>query len=111
MPRHEVVYDKDLKETPEFQQLYNKWNWIRKHNQLDQFEKFMDFYNWSIENGFELNAKLKRLDNSKPYIPENCVWIAPKLKPTTNAEEEKEWIALWNKTVNRIRVHYGMKPF
>ena len=111
MPRHRAVYDKDLKETPEFQFLYNKWSKVLRPPHCDAFYEFMDFYNWSMSNGFVLGAKLRLIDESKPYGPENCFWEAPKKDRLGWSEDERAWISLWNKTVNRIRVHHSMEPF
>ena len=112
MPRHRVVYDKDLKETPEFQFLYNKWRQVLRHPYNDAFYEFMDFYNWSMSNGFVLGAKLTLIDTSKPYSPSNCAWMPPKERvPDIHGEEREAAIAKWNETVNRFRIHYGMKPF
>lgn len=111
MPRHEVVYDPELKETPEFQTLYHKWCRIRKLPHSHEFNYFMDFYEWSMAEGYTSGASLKLLYEDKPYSPENCLWVHRKPESPSWTEEEKEQISRWNKTVNRIRVHYGMEPF
>lgn len=110
MPRHKVVYDKDVKETPEWKALYSKWRQIKKCSHSKEFSRCQDFYDWAMANGFEIVAKLELLDDSKPYSPDNCRWKPPEAKKTFYTEEEKRWIAKWNKTVNAIRRHYGMKP-
>lgn len=110
MPRHKDIYDKDLKETPEWKFLYAKWCLIRKSQYGKEFERFNDFYSWSLANGFVMSAKLTRLDKSKPYSPENCQWIPHAAKQIVFSEEDRQWIAKWNKAANRIRRHYGMKP-
>ena len=112
MPRHIVRYDKDLKETPEWKSLYGRYNSFnnRKYRQL--FGSFQAFYDWSMANGFAMGARFDRLDPSKPYTLDNCCWVlndASMLRMT--ADERTEAIKKWNETVNRIRVHFGMKPF
>ena len=110
MARHKVIYDKATKETPEWKSLYSKWRQIKKCSHSKEFSRCQDFYDWAMANGFEIAAKLELLDDSKPYSPDNCRWKPPEVKKTFYTEEEKRWIAKWNKTVNVIRRYYGMKP-
>lgn len=110
MPRHKDIYDKDLKETPEWRYLYVKWRDIRKRPHSKRFERFLDFYNWAMANGFIISAKIRLVDESKPYSPDNCRWERPADSQPCYTAEEKESIEKWNKTVGQIRAHYGMKP-
>lgn len=110
MPRHQVVYDKELKETPEWKFLYNKWRWLLKQPHSEEFDNFPTFYEWSMVKGYAAGAKLERKDPSKPYSIKNCLWEQPAPQQKGYSEEDKAWIKSWNKTVNRIRRHYGIKP-
>ena len=47
-------------------------SWIEKEN------GFMNFYNWAIENGYQNDLTIDRINNDLGYFPENCKWSTRK---------------------------------
>lgn len=113
MPSTIVFYDKDIKETLEWQSLYNRYCSKCKNIPYKQIAPtFQEFYDWSMLNGFVMGARLVRYDDSKPYSRDNCHWLPPKDRiPDIKGAAREAAIAKWNETVNRIRIHYGLDPF
>ncbi len=46
--------------------------WLNKKN------GFINLYNWAIENGYEENLTIERIDVNGNYEPNNCAWITMK---------------------------------
>lgn len=107
MPR--FLYDAEIKFTDEFKILHHRY-FSENKKYREAFPTFQEFYDWSMKNGFFNGAKLARRDPSKPYTPDNCYWKPPQEKNAFHGDDQKEFIEKWNKAVNRIRVHFGLKP-
>ena len=44
----------------------------------DEWNEFLNFEKWAIQNGFKENLTLDRIDVNGNYEPENCRWISQK---------------------------------
>ena len=106
MPK--ITYASELRESEHGSRLYAYWKKIKDKTDSPEFMDFQSFYNWAIEANYSLGAKLYRRDCDLPYNPDNCVWIFREERPKD--ERAPEWEKLWDETVNRIRLHFGMEP-
>lgn len=99
-------YDPALRLTDEGQKLYNAWRKVRRYPHCEEWGYFPTFYDWSMQNGFTLDTYFRFIDDGRPLNPDNCVWhhIGDKKRKSDSWEEK------WNRSVNRIRKHYGMPP-
>ena len=61
---------------------------------LDKENGFLNFMNWSFENGFDEYKSIDRIDNDGNYEPDNCRWTDTKTQAN-------------NKSVNKIITYKG----
>ena len=69
---------------------------------------FIRFYQWSMENGYNDELSIERIDYKKGYSPDNCKWIPrnqqswntrTNIRVTYNGEE---------KTISQLANEYGL---
>ena len=100
-------YDPALRKTEHGAKLYQTWKKISKAPHCEEWEYFPTFYDWAMDNGYEIGAWLMREDMNAPFDPKNCYWYYPSggIKDIT-----KEYKDNYNATVNRIRKYFGWPP-
>ena len=100
---------------------YNDWGGrgiVVCNEWKDDFEAF---YNWSINNGYQDDLSIDRIDNNKGYSPDNCQWVDRKIQNrntrrnhyiTINGETHciSEWCDIlglkYTKIIQRINRHH-----
>ena len=57
---------------------------------------YVNFRKWAIENGYQDNLTLDRIDTNKGYCPSNCRWVD--MKTQTNNTRKNHYITYKNRT-------------
>ena len=94
--------------------LHSKW--CNMNERAEEFRKFPGFYAWAIRTGYQVGDNLRRLDDDKPYGPDNCIWVKHrnniKELPSVMHSPSVVLRALsWNRAVNPLRRAEGLPPF
>ena len=108
MARPSIANNREMMDSDHGKRLYAYWKRILWDTDSPEFETYPGFYKWAMEAGYTSGANLLRRDGRAPYSPDNCVWIFREEGPAPMRDKERE--TLWDETVNRIRVHFGMEP-
>lgn len=112
-------YPAEMMKTEAGQKLYTRHLHFKSRCQpIDPaFESYPDFYTWAMQSGFAPGMKLYRIDEEKPWGPDNCFWVemdqdkerSPAI--TGGPEVRAKWANDWNIAVNRIRKYFGLPLF
>lgn len=46
----------------------------------EEWNEYINFYNWSIQNGYDEGLSIDRVDPNGNYEPSNCRWITNKMQ-------------------------------
>lgn len=108
--------------------LYNKWHamksrcmpYYHQHEHYydkgvtvcDEWEEFEPFYQWGIENGFQIGLTLDRIDVNGIYSPSNCRWVTIKVQQNNRTDNvyvtidgETKTLKMW---CEQFGLDYGM---
>ena len=105
--------------------LYRIWNGIKNRTNLsnkniayknysgrgiticEEWKEFMPFYNWAINNGYQDNLTIDRIDVNGNYEPKNCRWATMKEQQNNKRNNrfityngEKHTISEWKNIYN-----------
>ena len=76
---HRMVYRCKTDKTCETYRLYRQNNITVCEEWLGE-NGFMNFYVWSMDNGYDDNLTIDRIDGTKGYSPNNCRWVSYKVQ-------------------------------
>lgn len=74
-----------------------------------EFESLADFFEWSIESGWEYGKKLRRLNSNEGYSRENCIWMDAEY---AKRYDRRDYFSIdkFDETVARIREYLKNPP-
>lgn len=110
--------------------LYNIWASMKRRCKVDknyknisvcdEWQKYENFMEWAINNGYNEKLTIDRIDNTKGYCPENCRWATYKQQENNRTNNTRitynnethtisEWSGITGISAELIsyRLHHG----
>ena len=82
----------------------------------NEWQKFENFYNWSITNGYNDNLSIDRINVNGNYEPNNCRWITIKEQQNNRRNNhlltfngKTQTVAQWSKELNISNLRMRLK--
>lgn len=75
----------------------------------DEWKDFINFYDWSMNNGYEEHLSIERVDVNGNYEPDNCEWITNQ-QQKSNTRKQREFIAIspqGNQYIAKVQSHFA----
>ncbi len=64
----------------------------------EEWHSFIPFMEWSMQNGYEENLSIDRIENDGNYCPENCRWVTH--KEQCNNTRRNQWVYIFGEKMN-----------
>jgi hypothetical protein len=74
----------------------------------NEWKDFINFYNWSMENGYENNLTIDRINNNSNYEPDNCRWTTVKEQNRNKGSNHLININGETKTISQLAEEVGI---
>ena len=72
--------------------LYSLWIKHHRENMCDEWQDYLQFYQWSLDNGYSNGKHIALKDSFKGYTPDNCYISSKKVKPKTRRELRQKYV-------------------
>lgn len=71
-------------------------------------DNFENFYEWAIENGYQDDLSIDRIDVNEGYFPENCRWATDEIQSRNKRNNRKYSYNGKTKTLSEWATEYGI---
>lgn len=85
------AYPPGMTDSEPGKRLYQCWRQMRKKkDHAEEFDDYQKFYAWAMQAGYTIGCRLDRVDRSKPYSSDNCIWKRHEEKKTAKKRPKVE---------------------